>query len=387
MCSSDLACEAMTASDDPLAGALSRQLQRMSGQEVPQAAWQDARLPAHLVMRFEVVADGRVLRAGRDLAALQSDFAAEVEDALLHFGDDTLERESVTDWNFGDLERSVDVEKGGVTIRGWPALEATADGVGLKLFANEAAARTAMPGGVRALYRAVLKEEVRYLQRKLPGIDVLALRFTPFGNKRTLIEDIVDAAIDATFLAGAELPRSRDAFQARLETGRGALVGVAGTLCETLSRIFERHRQVARRTEGNLPLSWIEAVGDIRDQIAMLLYPGFVTETGVERLARVPIYFQAMDRRLDGIDRAPDKDRARRAELLPVWEAFKALPLAREEDPDYARARTALRWSFEELRISLFAQDLGTREKVSVSRLENRVAELGEEAPRLRSVI
>ena len=379
------ATEAMTPSDDPLAGALSRQLQRMSGTEVPQSAWADATLPTHLIMRFEVVgSDGQVLRAGRDLAALQADYASEVEDALIRFGDDTIERESVTDWNFGDLARHVDIEKGGATMRGWPALEATADGVGVKLFATEAAAELAMPRGVRALYKAVLKDEVRYLQRKLPGIDVLALRFTPFGDKRTLIGDIVDAAIDETFVVGAELPRTRDAFHARLDARRGDLVGVANGICETLAGVFEQHRQVARRVEGRIPLSWVEAVGDIRDQIATMIHPGFVTATGVERLRRLPVYFRAIDRRLDGIDKAPDKDRARRAELLPVWEAFKALPLAREDDPDHAPARTALRWSFEELRISLFAQDLGTREKVTVARLENRVAELRERAPRLR---
>ena len=375
--------------DDPLAGALSRQLQRMSGIEVPRSAWQDGdrgvTLPPHLLMRIEVVSgEGRTLRAGRDLAALQDAYAAEVEDALLHFsGEGGLERESVTDWNFGDLEASVDMERGGVTMRGWPALQATADGVGLKLFASEAAALEAMPRGVRALYREVLREEVRYLQRKLPGIDVLALRFTPFGDKRTLIGDVIDAAIDATFVDPANLPRTRDAFRARLDAGRNRFVETADGICETLSRVFEQHRQVARRIEGNIPLSWVEAAGDIRDQIRSLLYPGFATATGVERLARLPVYFQAIDRRLDGIDQAPDKDRRRRAELLPVWEAFKTLPAAREEDPDYAAARTALRWAFEELRVSLFAQDLGTREKVSVSRLENRVAALRERAPAL----
>ena len=381
------AVESMTVSDDPLAGALSRQLQRMSGSEVPQAAWAEATLPPHLIMRFEVVGDdGRVLRTGRDLAALQSDYASEVEEALLNFGDDTIERETVSDWNFGDLAQSVDIEKGGVTMRGWPALEATADGrVGVKLFASETAALAAMPRGVRALYKAVLKDEVRYLQRKLPGIDVLALRFTPFGDKRSLVDDIVNAAIDESFLSDAPLPRTRDAFHSRLAAGRPALVTVANGICETLSRILEQHRLVARRVEGNIALSWVEAVGDIRDQVRQLLYPGFVSATGVARLSRLPVYFQAMDRRLDGIDRAPDKDRRHRAELLPVWEAFKKLPHVREEDPAYAETREALRWAFEELRISLFAQDLGTREKVSVSRVENRVAELREQAPPLRS--
>ena len=98
---------------------------------------------------------------------------------------------------------------------------------------------------------------------------------------------------------------------------------------------------------------------------------------------RLPVYFQAMDKRLDAIDRSPDKDRRRRAELLPVWESFKELPLNRDDDPDYVEARKAVRWSFEELRISLFAQDLGTAEKVSVSRLENRVEELVKWMPKL----
>ena len=90
-----------------------------------------------------------------------------------------------------------------------------------------------------------------------------------------------------------------------------------------------------------------------------------------------------MDKRLDAIDMAPDKDRRRRAELLPVWESYKALPLDRDDDPDYRQAHSDLRWAFEELRVSLFAQDLGTREKVSVSRLENRVQDLVKWMPKL----
>jgi len=380
--------EAMTASESPLAGALSRQLQRMNGSEVPQSAWSDTTLPVHLRMRYEVVDEqGKVLRAGRDLAALQADYTSEVEDTLLRFSDNSIEQDQVTDWNFGDLADSVDIEKGGVTMRGWPALQARSDGVALKLFASEASALAAMPLGVRSLYRIVLAQEVRYLQRKLPGIDVLALRFTPFGDKKTLINDIVDAAIDETLIGADALPRTRDAFLSRLERGRGDFIGNANAFCEILSEILEQHRQVARRIEGRIALSWVEAVVDIRDQIGSLLYPGFISATGYERLRRLPVYFQAIDRRLDAIDRAPDKDRRRRAELLPVWEAFKDLPAAAEDEPDTAETRAALRWSFEELRISLFAQDLGTREKVSVSRLENRVAALRERVTTARTAL
>jgi len=270
-----------------------------------------------------------------------------------------------------------------MTLQGYPALLAHDKGVGIKLFATESSAISAMPGGVRALYKEVLRDEVKYLQRKLPGIDILALRFTPFGNKASLIDDILNASLDETFVDVSNLPRTHGAFQTSLEKNKPQLILNAGELCETLGRVFEQHRQVAKRLEKSMSLSWIEPAGDIKDQIAALIYPGFVSDTGLARLRRLPVYFQAMDKRLDSIDQAPDKDRRRRAELLPVWESFKSLPRDKDNDPDYRMARIAARWAFEELRVSLFAQDLGTQEKVSVSRLENRVHDLAKWLPKL----
>lgn len=375
---------AMTPEEGSLLGGLSRQLHRMTGVKVTQEDWDASSLPQHLLMRFSVVGDkGQELSCGRNLQALQDAYIGQVEESLLRFSDNSIERDRVTDWNFGDLPDSVDIEKSGMTLQGYPALQAHEDGVGIKLFATESAAASAMPGGVRALYKEVLKDEVRYLTRKLPGIDVLSLRFAPFGNKQLLIDDIINASFDEALIDPERLPRSRDAFMKTLEESKSGLVPIAGQFCDTVSRIFEQHRQVAKRLEKSMSLSWIEPAGDIKDQIAQLIYPGFVTRTGYQHLQRMPLYFQAMDKRLDAIDMAPDKDRRRRAELLPVWEAFKSLPSERDDDPEYRRAHTALRWSFEELRISLFAQDLGTAEKVSVSRLENRLRELDKWLPKI----
>ena len=380
----EAAHDAMSPADGTLLGSLSRQLLRMTGVEVTQEDWDASALPPHLRMRFEVLDNnGKVLRSGRDLATLQEAYVGEVEETLLRFSDNSIEKDRVTDWNFGDLATSIDIEKSGMTMQGFPALLAHKDGVGVKLFATESSAISAMPAGVRALYKEVLRDEMRYLQRKLPNINVLSLRFTPFGTKQALIDDIISASIDHAFVDRQDLPRTRDAFVSKLETSRPQLVSVAGEFCDTLGQVFEQHRQVAKRLEGSISLSWIEPAVDIKDQIAQLIYPGFVTNTGLTQMRRLPIYFQAMDKRLDAIDMAPDKDRRRRAELLPVWEAFKAQPLERDEDPAYREARNRLRWAFEELRISLFAQDLGTSEKVSVSRLENRVGELKKWLPKL----
>jgi len=360
-----------------LAVELASQLRALTGVEVPPGEWEMDNLPIHLNMRFQLIdAGGKTLRTGRDLEHLQSEFIDQVEQTLLQHSDTSIERDQITDWNFGDLPEVVDIEKSGITMQGYPALHAVQGSVSIKLFASVAAANESMPAGLRLLFRHVLRDEIKYLQRRLPGIDVLTLRFAPFGNKQVLIDDIIDAALDHVFIKDEPWPRTREAFQHRLESNRKQLVGIANEICEATATVFEQHRLVAKRIEGSVPLSWVEAIGDIKDQIAQLIFPGFVTAIGLSRMKRVSVYFQAMGRRLDAIDQSPDKDRRARAELLPVWEQFKALPVVRDDMAEYAQIHTDLRWAFEELRISLFAQELGTKEKVSVARLESRLAKL-----------
>ncbi len=334
-------------------------------------------LPDHMRMRFSVMdTDGKVLKEGRDLDLLQKEFSGRVEEHLVQFSDSSIEQADVEDWNFGDLPVSVEIEKNGVTMQGYPALQVVEDRIAIKLFSSSLTAEQAMSKGMTALYKRVMSEEIKYLSRKLPNIDMLSLRFTPFGSKNQLIGDIINASVEHVLVLDRDVPRSREAFLQPLQSGRDQVVPTAGKICETLSDVMEHYRQVSRRLDGSLPLSWVEAASDIQDQIAGLLYVGFVSATGVARLARFAVYFQGMMRRLDGIDLAPDKDRIRRAELLPLWDQFKQLPATLENVPGYADDYLALRWSFEELRISLFAQELGTSEKISIPRIEKRLQQL-----------
>ncbi len=372
--------------DSDLLHSLSKTLQRLAGFEVPLSAWDTTVLADHNLMNFRIVGEnGKRLRQGRNLKLLQHDYTDQLEEQFLTFRDNSIEQDDVRDWNFGDLPESVEIEDNGIKMRGHPALQrivtndtagAPSESVSLKLFASSERAEREMRGGLVALYKRVLHEEVKYLSRKLPGIDKLTLRFTPFGNKAQLIDDIINTAIVATFVDSMPFPRQREDFQNQLTANRQNLVPTAGNLCETLDQIFEQYRQVSRQVEGNLPLSWIEAVQDVKDQIDLLLYPGFVAATGAERLRRLPVYFRAMARRLEAIDLAPDKDRKRRAELLPLWEQFKAVPAHNEDDATHAERYRKVRWLFEELRISLFAQEFGTAEKVSVARIEKQLQSL-----------
>ncbi len=348
-----------------LTRALISGLKTVSPQTLDDSDFQISSLADHLLMRYEILDEnGNCIDESRDLESLQNKYMDRIEENLASTAGNSFERSDLKEWNFGDLPESVDVETQGVTMQGYPALVAEGDKVHLKLLANPADAAFAMPLGLRELFRKGLQKEIKYLQRNLPGIDVLGLRFAVFGKIDVLRKDIVNAALDTTFIHPAETPRTREQFYSILEQGQPDLIENTNQICAVLEKTMEAHRQVAKRMSGSVSLSWVEAMADINDQIAHLIYPGFVTATPAEKLHRMPVYFKAIDKRLDSLDREPDRDRRRRAELLPLWERIKLM------HPSTGVVHK-VRWMFEELRVSVFAQELGTIEKVSVARLES----------------
>ncbi len=367
-------CKIMQAGDYSLLTELSIQLKRIRAVEVPVDAFEPQALSKHLQMNFRLIDKrGQVLEEGRNLNILQQRYTDHVEESLSATGADSFEREDIRDWNFGDLPVSVEIENAGVVMKGYPALKVENHKIALRLFASEAVANVEMHYGLRALYKKVLSDEIKYLKRKLPGIQQLCLRFAPFGSAEELINDIIDAAVDRTFIRQGDFPRRREQFRHILAENRTQLIAYASDICEVLERILESYRRVRKRLDESISLSWIEPAVDIQDQLSALIYKGFVSKTPSRWLDRFPAYMEAIDIRLDALDRAPDKDRRRRAEFLPLWEKYKHMPAHREHVENYELRREEIRWLLEELRVSLFAQSLGTMEKVSIKRLETRM--------------
>jgi len=349
-----------------LSDALSAALHQMTGIKIDHHDWQAEQWPAHMLMRVEVLdAKGKSIDEGRNIEKLQAKYIDQIEESLASNESNSFERTGLVDWNFGDLPDWVEVNTQGVQMKGYPALVDEQGDVCLRLFATESAARGAMHNGLRALYKKRLLKEVKYLLRNLPGIDVLCLRFASFGKSDVLKQDIVDASVDMALINDQPPPRTREAFNEILDANKNDLVTHANTICDCLSRAFESQREVAKRMGGSVSLSWVEAVADIKDQIAHLIYPGFVVNTPPERLLRLPVYMQAIAKRLDSLDREPDRDRRRRGELQPVWERIKSTMHTRP-GPELRQ----IRWLMEELRVSIYAQELGTADKVSVGRIE-----------------
>ena len=362
------ACEAMTPYDGDLQEALTTTLKRMTGVEIDPAAWSE-RLPRHLQMRFVILdRNGRPLRSGRDLDTLRGELKGRVKQEKPPRQQHQFEKTGLHDWDFGPLPPVVEQQAAGYTLRRYPALTREGDSIALRLFDTEAEARAAMPAGLRGLLRQRLKQEIRYLDKNLPEIARLCLQFATIGSCQALKDDLYEAAIQYSFLDDlARFPANADDFDALFDGRRGQFVETANEIATTLGKILPRHLAITKRIKGNLPLSLIEACGEIRQQLDAMIHPGFITATPRQWFHEIPRYLEAIQIRLEKLPRQPDKDRLLRVEIAPLIEHLEHItPQQIANDPRLSEYR----WLLEELRVSLFAQTLGTRRKVSPQRLD-----------------
>jgi ATP-dependent helicase HrpA len=359
--------------EGPLLPALTDVLETITGTRIPSEAWQPERLEPHLVMRFRVVdPDGATLASGRDLPALKRRLG---DSAGAHFDatrPDDIAREGIITWDFGTLPEFIEFEHQGAQLRAWPALMDTGDSVALRLEPDAESAQRLHRAGLRRLFLLGTRRVVRDLKRQLPDIEHACLHYAVLGSCDALREQILAAAAERVFLDETPWPRSREDFLARLEAGLPALTPAAMELAGLAARILGAWHPLRRQLAGDLPLSWVEAARDIRDQLEHLVPADFLLVTPAAILPELPRYLQAVTRRLQRLEHTPDKDRRLRVDIEPIWNDAKRLLAARPDDPDVLR----FRYRVEELRVSVFAQELGTREKVSILRLARDLDEL-----------
>lgn len=355
-----------------LSSALAYWLSREAGKRPEDISLNEAMLEEHYRMRF-VVADGssKIIGTGRNLKQLQKELADQAESDYYNADYHELERDDITRWDFGKLPAVVEFEQNGISLKGYPALMDMDDSVSIRLIDTPEDQQHYHREGLRKLFQLNLREQIKYLRRNIPDIQQIALWYAPVGNKDELIGDVVNAVTERVFLNHQEAPDNQQDFELAVAKGKSELIVEATELSKLLVEVFREFHSVRKRIKGNLSLSWVEAVQDIDDQLEWLLYPGFLSETPAQWLKHYPRYLKAINLRLDKLDQAPDKDRLRRAELLPLWDRYQKL-----WDKLTAPQTEETRWAIEELRVSQFAQQLKTHLKVSVDRVESRIAKL-----------
>ena len=354
---------------EALASALARYVQRAAGEPISPDSWEHADVPAHLLMNFRVVDEaGRELAAGRDLAALKAQLG---QAAQLTFADagTGIEKSGIRAWDFGELPEKIAFTRGGRQLTGYPALVDEGESVAIRLFDTGAAADAAMRGGVRRLMRLALKEQMRQLDRSLPGLTQAALVLRELAPADDWKENLVTAIADRAFIGEDELPRGANAFEALKQRARARLPAVREAACRLFSSIAEEYQR-AQQNLAAAAKSIPQPAADVRAQLARLVFKGFLSATPWDRLHDLPRYLKAMQSRLDQYAADPERDQRHAGTIAELWRRYaeRAAKLARTGATD-ARLEE-FRWRIEELRVSLYAQELKTPYPVSYKRLD-----------------
>ena len=342
---------------------LAAELSRIGGLDVEATDFQAERLPDHLRFNVRVTGDGgQRLAESRDLESLQADLG---ERARREF----MARQAA-DWQRDGLKRFEDLSlPEHVTTRtghsAWPALVDQHDAAGLRLFDDEAEAHAAHAAGVHRLAMIALADKLKYVARSVRLSPTAALAWTRVGDVASLEAALAGRVVfDRT---GDAWPiRDAGSFAALEAELRPKLVEACQRAIELLDRIVLRWHDVEERLAEVGPAQ-PSAEADIRSQLDDLLYPDFTGDVAVERLGEYPRYLDGIDQRLDALEIDPRRDVQRQAEIQPWWQRYLD-QLA--EHGEYTTELDAYRWLVEEYRIQVFAQQLGTREKVSPKRLE-----------------
>lgn len=353
----------------PLLPALQRELRRRTGVLVPIDAFDLDNLPSHLRVTFAVESgDGAEVARGKDLRALQERLTAPARQAVAHVVAGELERTGLRGWpeDLDELPRVVERTIDGRTVRGFPAFVDAGGVVDLRVFATSAEQDHAMGPGIRRMVRLSVASPVKAIARQLDPRTRLALGTNPDGDLPALLDDCADAATDALVSAPVW---TRAEFVALQQRAGKSLPPTTVDIVGRVEKVLAAAQEVQLLVPANPPPAHTDAIADIRTQLDRLLPAGFVTATGAARLADLTRYLLGIRRRLDGLPRAAQADRERMQRVHAVQEAFDELV---HELPQPARAAVEVRdiaRQIEELRVSLWAQQLGTPRPVSEQRI------------------
>ncbi|ATA23876.1 ATP-dependent RNA helicase HrpA [Brenneria goodwinii] len=353
-----------------LLDALERELRLMTGVSVPREEWHWEQVPDHLKMTFRVIDEkNRALREGKDLNALKEQLKDKVQQTLSAVVDDGLEQRDLHVWSFGSLPERYEQKRGGYSVKAYPALVDEKDSVAIRLFDTPHQQQQMMRQGLRRLLLLNIPSPIKYLHEKLPNKAKLGLYFNPYGKVLDLIDDCISCAVDKLIgeFGGpvwqeAEFQRLHEKVRAELND---TVVDIAKQVEQILTAVFA----INKRLKGRVDMAMALALSDIKNQLGGLVFRGFVTANGWQRLPDVLRYLQAIDRRLEKLAIDVHRDRAQMLKVEQVQQAWRQwlnkLPAERRDDDDVK----AVRWMIEELRVSYFAQQLGTPFPISDKRI------------------
>jgi ATP-dependent helicase HrpA len=357
-------------------------------------------LPAHHFMNFKVIDEhGRQLDMGRNLPALQVEFGGKARESFQRLAENTAvaplapsdeqssapvrsgaggspmpsaveksaapsQHENLTSWTFGELPELLEIQQGKQTLIGFPALVDKGAHCNIEVFDDPNEAARIHHAGMRRLFSLQLKEQLKFLEKNVPGLQQMGMQFMTLGTQEELRDQIIQAGLDRACLQ-EPLPRNAEEFNTRKDEGKTRLNLLVNEIARLVGQILTEYYALPKKLQ--TIKAHAQAAADIQSQLQGLIGKRFVVETDYTQLAHFPRYLKAINVRIDKLRADPARDQR----LMAEWNQI-ASPWQRAQKGGASRMDPKMvefRWLLEELRVSLFAQELRTPMPVSVKRL------------------
>ena len=363
--------------EKPLLDTLIYELRRMTGVTVEAEHWHWEQIPSHLKMTFRVVDEnGKKIAESMNLDELKFSLKDRVQESISAVADDGIEQSGLHIWSFAELPQCYEQKQRGFSVKAFPAIVDEKDAVGIKLFETEFEQAVAMQQGLRRLLLLNVPSPIKYLHEKLPNKAKLGLYFTPFGRVLDLIDDCIACAVDKLIADFGGFVWNEEGFDKLRDFVRENVNEVTVDIAQKVEQILTLTHQLNQRLKGKMDFTMAFALSDMKSQISGLIYQGFVQKSGYARLPDLLRYLQAIDKRMDKLAQDVNRDRAAMLRVEQVQQAYQQLLAKLPKSKPISDEVAEIRYMIEELRVSLFAQQLGTKYQVSDKRILNVIKEL-----------
>ena len=362
--------------EKPLLDTLIYELHRMTGVTVEAEHWHWEQIPSHLKMTFRVVDEnGKKIAESMNLDELKFSLKDRVQESISAVADDGIEQSGLHIWSFAELPQCYEQKQRGFSVKAFPAIVDEKDAVGIKLFETEFEQAVAMQQGLRRLLLLNVPSPIKYLHEKLPNKAKLGLYFTPFGRVLDLIDDCIACAVDKLIADFGGFVWNEEGFDKLRDFVRENVNEVTVDIAQKVEQILTLTHQLNQRLKGKMDFTMAFALSDMKSQISGLIYQGFVQKSGYARLPDLLRYLQAIDKRMDKLAQDVNRDRAAMLRVEQVQQAYQQLLAKLPKSKPISDEVAEIRYMIEELRVSLFAQQLGTKYQVSDKRILNLIDE------------
>ena len=362
--------------EKPLLDTLIYELRRMTGVTVEAEHWNCKHISSHLKMTFRVVDENcKKIAESMNLDELKFNLKDRVQESISAVADDGIEQSGLHIWSFADLPQCYEQKQRGFSVKAFPAIVDEKDAVGIKLFETEFEQSMAMQQGLRRLLLLNVPSPIKYLHEKLPNKAKLGLYFTPFGRVLDLIDDCIACAVDKLIADFGGFVWDEAGFEKLRDFVRENLNEVTVDIAQKVEQILTLTYQLNQRLKGKMDFTMAFALSDIKSQLAGLVYQGFVQKSGYDRLPDLQRYLQAVDKRIDKLAQDVNRDRAAMLRVEQVQQAYQQLLAKLPKSKPISDEIAEIRYMIEELRVSLFAQQLGTKYQISDKRIANIISQ------------